>query len=49
MEDRTAILEASEIMLMMLGYLPDEPGDSRIIRERIAEWLALDVVRELMP
>jgi hypothetical protein len=45
-ERRTAIKAAEAIMHTMLGYLPDEPGDARIIRERIQDWLARDAVRD---
>lgn len=45
-ERRTAIKAAEAIMHTMLGYLPDEPGDARIIRERIEKWLRRDAVRD---
>lgn len=44
-ERRTAISAAEAIMHTVLGYMPDEPGDATIIRERIQKWLALDAVR----
>jgi hypothetical protein len=44
-ERRSAISAAEAIMHTVLGYLPDEPGDARIIRERISKWLARDIVR----
>lgn len=44
-ERRTAISAAEGIMHTVLGYLPDEPGDARIIRERILKWLARDIVK----
>lgn len=44
-ERRTAISAAEAIMHTVLGYMPDEPGDAAIIRERIQKWLALDAVR----
>jgi hypothetical protein len=44
-ERRTAISSAEAIMHDVLGYMPDEPGDARIIRERILKWLTLDAVR----
>lgn len=45
-ERRTAIKSAEAIMHTMLGYLPDEPGDARIIRERIQDWLRRDAVAD---
>lgn len=45
-ERRTAISAAEAIMHTVLGYIPDEPGDARTIRERIIKWLARDVVRD---
>lgn len=45
--DRRAAIKAAEGLLhAVLGYLPDEPGDARIIRERIQNWLARDAVRD---
>lgn len=44
-ELRSEIRAAEGIMHTVLGYLPDEPGDPRIIRERIQKWLARDVVK----
>lgn len=44
---RTAIKAAEAIMHTMLGYLPDEPGDARIIRERIQDWLRRDAVKNI--
>lgn len=45
-ERRTAISAAEAIMHTMLGYLSDEPGDARIIRERIEKWLRRDAARD---
>lgn len=45
-ERRTAISAAEAIMHTVLGYMPDESGDARTIRERIIKWLARDVVRD---
>lgn len=44
-ERRTAISAAEAIMHDVLGFMPGEPGDASIIRERIEEWLARDAVR----
>lgn len=44
-EEHTAISSAEALMHTMLGYLPDTPGDARIIRERIQNWLNLDAVK----
>lgn len=44
-ERRTAIGAAEGIMHSMLGYLPDEPGDARKLRELILAWLRRDAVR----
>lgn len=44
-ELRSAVSAAEGIMHTVLGYLPDEPGDPRIIRERIQKWLARDVLK----
>lgn len=46
-ERRTAIKAAEAIMHTMLGYLPDEPGDARVIRERIQDWLRRDAVKDI--
>jgi hypothetical protein len=43
---RSAIKAAEGLLHTVLGYLPDEPGDARIIRERIQDWLARDAVRD---
>lgn len=44
---RHAIKAAEGIMHTLLGYLPDEPGDARIIRERIERWLRRDAVKHI--
>lgn len=44
-ELRSAVSAAEGIMHTVLGFLPDEPGDPRIIRERIQKWLVRDVVK----
>jgi len=42
---RTTIAAAEGIMHSMLGYLPDEPGDARKLREIITAWLQRDAVK----
>lgn len=44
-ERRTAISAAEAIMHDVLGYMPDEPGDARVIRKKIQLWLVRDAVR----
>ena len=44
-ERRTAIAAAEGIMHNMLGFLPDEPGDARKLRELILAWLRRDAVK----
>jgi len=44
-ERRSAIAAAEGIMHNMLGYLPDEPGDARKLRELILAWLKRDAVK----
>jgi hypothetical protein len=44
-ERRTAIGAAEGIMHNVLGYMPDQPGDARKIREQILAWLNRDAVK----
>ena len=36
----TRLYEANAIMLAVLGYLPDEPGDAATLRESIRRWIS---------